>query len=184
MKITFRDRPVIFVDLEASGLKRDSYPIEVGWSADDEQAPSSFLIRPPSGWPFADFSPAAFAVHGIAYERLISHGVETHAACRRLASAWTGAILVSDCPAMDEKWLRRLYAAAGQPYPWRLMDFHVLDAALAMTLGDGFESLAAIAIAAERKWPVPHRAGPDAARLNKIARAIVDPNFRATLHIA
>ena len=32
MKIAFQDRPVIFVDLEASGLGRESYPIEVGWS--------------------------------------------------------------------------------------------------------------------------------------------------------
>jgi len=46
MNITFRDHPVIFVDLEASGLDAASYPIEIGWSADDERKPGSFLIRP------------------------------------------------------------------------------------------------------------------------------------------
>jgi hypothetical protein len=37
MKITFRDQPVIFIDLEASSLARGSYPIEIGWSLDDEK---------------------------------------------------------------------------------------------------------------------------------------------------
>ena len=176
MKITFQDRPVIFVDVEASGLGRESYPIEVGWSVDDEQEPASFLVRPATSWRFDDFTEAAQAIHNIPYERLISHGIAIETACRRLDAAWTGAVLVSDNPAADGGWLRRLYEAAGRHYPWRLLDFHVLDAALAIQYG-GYDHLAAILNSAERRWPIPHRAGPDAQRLHKIARAIVDPNY-------
>ena len=181
MKIAFQDRPVIFVDLEASGLGRESYPIEVGWSVDDEQEPASFLVRPATSWRFDDFTEAAQAIHNILYERLISHGIAVETACRRLDAAWTGAVLVSDNPAADGGWLNRLYQAASRPYPWRLVDFDVLDAALAIQYGGGYEKLAAILNDADRHWPVPHRAGPDAQRLHKIARAIVDPRYREAL---
>ena len=58
---------------------------------------------------------------------------------------------------------------------------NVLDAALAIQYGGGYEKLAAILNDADRHWPVPHRAGPDAQRLHKIARAIVDPRYREAL---
>ena len=83
--------------------------------------------------------------------------------------------------AADGGWLNRLYQAASRPYPWRLVDFDVLDAALAIQYGGGYEKLAAILNDADRHWPVPHRAGPDAQRLHKIARAIVDPRYREAL---
>ena len=73
-----------------------------------------------------------------------------------------------------------MYEAAERPYPWRLVDFDVLDAALAIQYG-GYDHLAAILNSAECRWPVPHRAGPDAQRLHKIARAIVDPRYREAL---
>ena len=90
-------------------------------------------------------------------------------------------LTLTGSPAADGGWLNRLYQAASRPYPWRLVDFDVLDAALAIQYGGGYEKLAAILNDADRHWPVPHRAGPDAQRLHKIARAIVDPRYREAL---
>lgn len=181
MKITFRDRLIVFVDLEASGIHQASYPIEIGWSADDEGEPSSFLVRPTSGWTRADFTDAALAIHKIPYETLTADGVSVESACRRLASAWTGAILVSDNPSADGKWLARLYNAADQACPWPLIDFDVITAALAQHAGLSLVNYANAINKAQWTWPIPHRAGPDAQRLHRIARALVDPAFRETL---
>lgn len=181
MKITFRDQPVVFVDLEASGIHVGSYPIEVGWSTDDEHTPHSFLIRPAPDWTLRDFSLEAYNIHRIPYDTLVAEGVDLETARARLASAWAGKLLVSDNPPSDLHWLTRLYSEAGQPCPWRLIDFDVVDAALANEAGETLETLAKVINAADRCWPVPHRAGPDAQRLHKIARAIVDRVFRAAL---
>jgi len=40
---------IIFLDLEASGLHRTSYPIEVGWAFLDFTA-DGFLLRPAPDW--------------------------------------------------------------------------------------------------------------------------------------
>jgi len=146
MKIIFRDRPVIFIDLEASGLHKESYPIEIGWSSDDEQEPDSFLVRPAPNWRWEDFSQQAFAIHKIAYEALCKDGIAIDAASNRLEAAWRGAILVSDNPFWDGKWLECLYTAIGMKSPWRLVDFDAIYAALAQFASIGDIQAATIAI--------------------------------------
>jgi hypothetical protein len=181
MKITYRDRPVVFVDLEASGLDAASYPIEIGWSADDEREPGSFLIRPAADWARESFSDAALGVHNIPYDALLAEGVAVAEACERLTAAWTGAILISDNPASDGKWLARLYKADGLSCPWRLVDFDVVTTALAQQAGLTLADYADALNRAHWSWPIPHRAGPDARRLHRIARAMTDPDFRTKL---
>ena len=178
MKITFRDRPIIFIDLEASGLHKDSYPIEVGWCADDERAPESFLIRPAIHWRPIGFSQQAFQVHGISWDTLFADGIATRAACDQLASAWANAILVTDNPHWDGKWLKRLYEAADHDYPWRLSDINVIASALAITHKVAPENLAEIELTIQRRYKAPHRAGPDALRLARLARVSARPRRR------
>ena len=49
--LTYKDRPILFVDLEASALDPDSYPVEVGWSPGlDGVAWQSVLILPTDNW--------------------------------------------------------------------------------------------------------------------------------------
>jgi len=45
---------------------------------------------------------------------------------------------------------------------------------LAIEQGLTYADLAKIRTAADHCWPIPHRAGPDALRLNRIARAVAD----------
>ncbi len=181
MRLSFRRRPLVFVDVEASGLSPGSFPIEIGWSVDDEREPEAFLIRPADGWRETDAYKAAFAIHGVSYADLVARGVPPPDVPGRLERAWTGAFLVSDNPPADAAWIAMAYAALDRPMPWRLHDFDVVLNALIIWSGLSSTEAAAIVIAAERRLPVPHRAGPDARRLHTIARALVDSTWRDML---
>lgn len=104
---------LLFVDLEASGLHPDSYPVELGWSGSSE---GSCLIRPEPGWTHWD--PEAEAVHGLSRDALFKDGIDVKAAANLLKMAADGAIIVSDAPEFDEAWLHELFSAAGEPKPW------------------------------------------------------------------
>ena len=60
-----------FIDVEASGLGRGSYPIEIGISLASGDR-HCWLIRPPAHWTHWD--PGAEAVHHISRARLIERG--------------------------------------------------------------------------------------------------------------
>jgi len=59
----------LFIDFEASGLHRDSYPIEVGWATAEDQV-ECHLIRPTSDWLETPWTAKAQQIHGIELERL------------------------------------------------------------------------------------------------------------------
>ena len=63
--------PPAFLDIEASGFGRDSYPIEIGFVLSDGEAWCT-LVRPESGWTHWD--PAAEALHGITRDLALRHG--------------------------------------------------------------------------------------------------------------
>jgi DNA polymerase III subunit epsilon len=62
---------LIFLDLEASSLSSQSYPIEIGcaWIENDRVVQVSDLIRPDLSWP-PDWSRESEAVHGILLDAL------------------------------------------------------------------------------------------------------------------
>lgn len=181
MKLSFRDRPIVFIDLEASGLDRHSFPVEIGWCGDDDiEPPPSFLIRPNETWPETDAYHAGFAVHDIPYADLLARGVHLLDLPRRLDAAWTDAILTSDNVLHDTRWLRRAYDAIGRPMPWQLTGFDVIFATLSAWSDIPVADVLKLTVAAKR-LPVPHRAGADARRMHRIARALVDPDWRAIL---
>ncbi len=103
---------VIFVDLEASGLGAESYPIEVAWKSPDSNASDNFMINPDSveGWTYWD--EFAEELHGIDRERLVDEGIDALVACLRLNSVLEGKTLISDAFEFDSFWMRRLYEAA------------------------------------------------------------------------
>lgn len=180
MKIVFRGVNIIFVDVEASGLASDSFPVEIGWSIDDDQLPQSLLLRPDKAWSKTDAYADGFAVHGISYADLITKGIPLTKAAKNLNTAWHDAVLVSDAQAHDERWIGQIYDALGHQSPWRLVEFDVVFSTLYQQGGLAPAAAAEIAAAAKR-LPAPHRAGADAHRLRRIARAAIDPDRRAQL---
>lgn len=110
------------IDLEASGLHRGSFPIEVGWCFGDLRS-GSFLIRPHSSWHMDDWRAESEAVHGIPQEKLHKEGIEAHEAARFLNDTLGGYILLTDAPAYDGMWLQRLFDAAGVDPTFMLRDY-------------------------------------------------------------
>jgi len=111
---------LVFLDFEASGLGRQSFPIEVGWVFEDGRE-EGHLIRPAPGW--EEWDPDAERVHGIPRDRLEREGTPHDAVARRMVEVLTGHDLLASAPSWDGGWLSRLLRAAGLPrHALRLRD--------------------------------------------------------------
>lgn len=105
------------LDIEASGLGRHSYPIEVGYVRADGSAYCT-LIRPATDWEHWD--PSAEQLHGITRDTLVRHGREAGLVARQLNDALGGSTVYCDAWAHDFPWLARLYDQAGLSPTFRL----------------------------------------------------------------
>ena len=106
-----------FIDIEASGFGRHSYPIEVGIVLPDRES-HCYIIRPPANWSYWD--PEAEAVHGIPRSLLLEKGlppVEVAVSLNRLLSGQT---VYSDAWGHDLSWLGKLFDVGEQPQLFRL----------------------------------------------------------------
>ncbi|MFW1677200.1 hypothetical protein ACFVYJ_05385 [Pontibacter sp. JAM-7] len=116
---------LICIDLEASGLSTDSYPIEVAWKNAITGQSDNFLINPESAADWDHWDEFAEEVHGIDRELLCLDGVDIYTACEKLR-ALAGKRVISDAVQFDHFWLSRLYAAAEETMPFRLVGLEEL----------------------------------------------------------
>ena len=124
-------RPVVFVDVEASSLFADSFPVEVGY-AHPRALPwggcaielASAPVRPESAWlSSGGWDSGAEAIHGLSREALLRDGLPAGDVCDLLDGAFGGCAVVADTGAgsVDDLWLAVLYDAAGrEPAGWRV----------------------------------------------------------------
>lgn len=103
------DLPIV-LDVEASGLGRGSYPIEVGVALADGRS-VCLLVRPESGWRHWD--QRAERLHGIARETLLRRGRSALEVARELNRLLAGQVVYSDAWGNDHSWLALLFDAAG-----------------------------------------------------------------------
>ncbi len=118
---------MICIDLEASGLARESYPIEIAWKCAETGESDSFLINPVSVPEWQYWDEFAEELHGIEPERLRQEGISADVACLRLNRALKGREVISDAFEYDGFWLRRLFEACDIQPSFRLAG---LDAVL------------------------------------------------------
>lgn len=112
MAVTHATRPAevpAFLDIEASGFGRGSYPIEVGYVLPDGSSFCS-LIRPAPHWTHWD--PAAEKVHHIQRDMLAQHGRSAIEVAQLLNDRLCGRTVFSDGWAHDYPWLGALYEEA------------------------------------------------------------------------
>lgn len=102
----------IIIDIEASGLHVESYPIEIAWFDYKTGESDSFLIKPASYWVYWD--PNAEAVHGIPQEKLLVDGISVFEASDRIIERLNGRKVYSDAVPFDSMWLETLFEAAGE----------------------------------------------------------------------
>jgi hypothetical protein len=156
--------PIVVVDFEASCLGPHSYPIEAGIARwDGEGRPIrvwSGLIRPIPRWiQHGDWTWESQQVHGIAPADLADAPEPGTIVSGLEALAVGEAHVLCDGGEHDLRWLVRLSQAAGRPgLPFGLADYD--EAILDMPY-----SVYVDVVGELERTPVPHRAGPDAARM-------------------
>ena len=100
----------LFIDVEASSLSGQGYPIEVAW-LDERGAGGSHLIYPMPTW--REWSSDSQAVHGIGRQKLLDFGQQAPVVARLLSEAAAGCTVFSDAPVADARWLAMLLDTAG-----------------------------------------------------------------------
>ena len=165
------------IDLEASSLGDDSYPIEVAWLESDGSI-VSHLIQP--HWSWTDWSAKSAALHGITRENIKAHGMEPRQLCGLLADAWAGRMVLSDAPDWDGHWLKRLWQAGGQgDPPWKIADLDGwLENQLFERIDQASHRKAWLKSAMEQaniSSPPSHRAAVDVANLIAYCRIALQP---------
>lgn len=115
---------IITLDIEASGLSSDSYPIEIGVVLPDNSS-WCHLIKPAESW--NHWNQEAQKLHHITQENLLSHGKDIRAIAESLNDLLNDKIAYSDCWVLDDRWLQKLYAEARLTPSFRLRDImHIL----------------------------------------------------------
>jgi len=154
------NQSMYIIDFEASGLGKESYPIEVGWG-DGRHPATSFLLNPKAmdGW--TDWDPRSLEFHHIPREKLIKEGKNPKRIAEIMIKELAGKTLYSDEPRYDNMWKDRLLKDAG--YDPGLIKIKNLKYFLnkmikatspKMKFTDLLEEFSA-------KTKIPHRAGPD-----------------------
>ena len=171
----------IFLDFEASGLGRDSWPIEVGlaWITPAGNIESAArLIAPHPSWPEHGWSTESAKIHGIPLETLHVAGLPAREVAAWCATALDGRQALCDAPEFDGMWMKRLLATlprqAGQTSPAQLppRPAHWQEALISRMPGEvEYDRALRRADALGARLPVPHRAEQDAARLAQLWRA-------------
>jgi len=156
----FYSQPMYIIDFEASGLGRESYPIEVAWGK-GKQSVTSFLLNPEcmDGWTDWDVRSSEF--HRISRDKLIKKGEDPKRVAEQMVRELAGKTVYSDEPRYDNMWKDRLLQDSGyDPECIRIknlkyfLDRMVKATAPKMRFTDLLEEFSA-------KTETPHRAGPD-----------------------
>lgn len=111
------------LDVEASGLGRGSYPVEVGYVLEDGDS-QCMLVRPEPDW--NHWSPAAEGLHHIRRADLLEHGLPTAVVVDELNRSLVGRTLYTDAWGHDYSWLAMLYDAARRAPGFRLESLQAL----------------------------------------------------------
>lgn len=156
-----------FVDFEASGLAKGSWPIEVGAcvldTATGDLRTWSAIIRTDPGWDPELWSAESEAVHGISRVQIAREGRPAAEIARRLAEEMGAAdACLSDAPAYDAAWLLRLLEAGGERGRPELISFEEAVNRDLLTIEQYH------ALDPDADGPAPHRAGPDAERMARV----------------
>lgn len=113
---------MFILDIEASGLGDDSYPIEIAWSSLDSEDSYSTLINPDSagGWGHWDDYAEAH-IHRLSREQCCRDGGNVIAVVEKVEQLLAEYPVFSDAHWQDQQWLNRLFKAVGKRPSAKLM---------------------------------------------------------------
>jgi len=110
------------IDFEASGLTKNSYPIEVGIT--NGNLKYSDLLKPMGHWTYWDAE--SELIHGINRDFLKRAGVEPLVVANRLNEQLCSEIVYCDCIHWDNFWLKAMFSDNGVTPKFQLCDIQDL----------------------------------------------------------
>jgi hypothetical protein len=154
---------IAIIDIEASGLHKGSFPIEIGWANAPDGRSGSALIAV-HGWltDHGNWDPDAEAIHGLTRNYLSEHGLDANTAAQRVMAVLDGRLIFSSDPDYDQRWLNELLDEAGWPQP-RPVVFSTK--ALLIALCGNSDGAGEVMARATAMSCHSHRAEPDAKHL-------------------
>ncbi|UOA15971.1 hypothetical protein DSM109990_02822 [Sulfitobacter dubius] len=166
---------LVFIDLEASSLSEDSWPIELGicWLDEREKLRTgSKLIKPHPSWPSSAWSDASQKIHRITLAELENADDATDVA-KWAFEVLADALLVSDAVDFDQRWLNRLMDTTSSSRSLKLIS--VQEAARQCFSSDAMSMF----FRAYARGHSTHRAADDALRVGQAWRAALRKERRA-----
>lgn len=107
----------VFLDIEASGFGKGSYPIEVGFILPDSKTYCTIIRRQPD---WTHWDEQAEQLHGISREALNEYGSDVVDVAKNLNYWLHGQVVYSDAWGNDCSWLALLFECAGISQQFRL----------------------------------------------------------------
>lgn len=101
------------IDIEASGLEKESYPIEIAFVDLESSEAFSFLIKPYSHW--THWNEQAEKVHNISQSELLKNGSNPYEVAENVFNLLSQSQVFSDAYQFDSHWLNTLLLDSGFP---------------------------------------------------------------------
>lgn len=154
------------LDIEASGLGRNSYPIEVGCVLSDGRSFCS-LIKPEPEWTHWD--PAAEQLHHISRDLVVHKGRSALEVAQLLNTQLRGQTVYSDGWANDYSWINALFEVADLSPYFKLENLRSLLREDELSQWHGMKQQVCMELGEQR-----HRASNDARLLQRTLQRLID----------
>ena len=120
-QVKFSD--IVFLDIEASGLGDQCFPVEIGFVFAASLVGWSALIQPIPTWlGRKSWEQKAESLHGLPLDRLLKEGADVVDVTVALNHTLADKQVFSDAPDFDGHWLSMLFAAARKEPAFELHD--------------------------------------------------------------
>ena len=155
------------IDIEASGLDIESYPIEIGILF--EGSVYTWLIKPEPSWQYWD--DAAENIHGIPRQHIETHGMDAKQVANKINQLVknSNGLLYSDAVQWDSDWINHLFKNVGI-----VAEFHLLPIQDLFSEGEELlfkQKRAEIVLSGKYRH---HRAGEDVQIINMALEAVLN----------
>lgn len=143
---------VLTMDIEASGLTDESYPLSIGVAGNEQRW--IWYVTPLGEW--VEWCEVAAGIHGIERDFLLSQGRDSFLVAREMNAIFKGRTLMVNTE-WDQRWLAKLFDESDVRCAFEVKRLdQAFSADICTSINDAFESA-----------DIPHEADKDAATLRE-----------------
>lgn len=161
---------LITLDVEASSLKNESYPIQIGFTkmVDSKFVTTEFMIKPIPEWTDWDEETELY-IHNISRRDIENDGLDIYHCCKMLNTQLSGHIVIVDSEDFDNFWINKLYDAANMKRDFQLINIEKYLYQHKGVTNSTYED--------EREnYSFSHQAGEDSVMIMQILTSLINNN--------